>query len=72
VNPTVKRGQPLTERELEVLRAIADGEQNWQIGRRLNLAEETVKTHVRHVIAKLAARNRAHAVATGFRQRLIT
>ena len=42
------------------------------IGERLFLSEETVKSHVRHLLAKLQARSRAHAVAAGFRRGLIT
>ncbi len=42
-----------------------------EIGHRLFLSEETVKSHVRHLLAKLQARSRAHAVAVGFRRGLI-
>jgi hypothetical protein len=42
-----------------------------EIGVRLYLSEETVKSHVRHLLAKLQARSRAHAVAVGFRRGLI-
>ena len=61
-----------TARELEVLQLIADGRGNREIGHRLYLTEETVKTHVRHLLAKLEARNRAHATAAGLRRGLIT
>jgi DNA-directed RNA polymerase specialized sigma24 family protein len=44
---------------------------NREIGQRLFLSEETVKSHVRHLLAKLQARSRAHAVAVGFRRGLI-
>jgi DNA-binding NarL/FixJ family response regulator len=60
-----------TDRELEVLQLIADGLVNREIGQRLYLSEETVKSHVRHLLAKLQARSRAHAVAVGFRRSLI-
>jgi DNA-binding NarL/FixJ family response regulator len=63
--------EELTERELAVLRLAADGLQNHEIGQRLFIAEETVKTHIKHLLAKLPARSRAHAVALGFRQHLI-
>ena len=57
-----------TDRELEILQLVADGETNLEIGRRLHIAEETVKTHVQHLLRRLNARNRAHAVAIGWRQ----
>lgn len=56
----------LTPRELEVLRGMARGETNHQIGRSLHLSEHTVKTHAKGVLAKLAADDRAGAVAAGF------
>jgi DNA-binding NarL/FixJ family response regulator len=60
-----------TARETEVLQLISDGLVNREIGQRLFLSEETVKSHVRHLLAKLQARSRAHAVAVGFRRGLI-
>jgi DNA-binding NarL/FixJ family response regulator len=63
--------QAPTMREIEVLQLISDGLANREIGVRLFLSEETVKSHVRHLLAKLHARSRAHAVAVGFRRELI-
>jgi DNA-binding NarL/FixJ family response regulator len=63
--------QEPTNRELEVLQLISEGLVNREIGQRLFLSEETVKSHVRHLLAKLQARSRAHAVAIGFRRSLI-
>ncbi len=63
--------QEPTTREIEVLQLISDGLVNREIGQRLFLSEETVKSHVRHLLAKLQARSRAHAVAIGFRRGLI-
>lgn len=60
-----------TARELEVLQHVADGLANREIGTKLFLSEETVKSHVRHLLAKLHARSRAHAVAVGLRRGLI-
>jgi len=60
-----------TGREVEVLQLISDGLVNREIGKRLFVSEETVKTHVRHLLAKLFARSRAHAVAVGFRRKFI-
>ena len=53
------------------LQLVADGLVNREIGQRLFLSEETVKSHVRHLLAKLQARSRAHAVAVGYRRGLI-
>ena len=71
--PQIQRevGQDPTAREIEVLQLVADGLVNREIGERLFLSEETVKSHVRHLLAKLQARSRAHAVAVGFRRGLI-
>ncbi|HEY8473916.1 MAG TPA: response regulator transcription factor [Natronosporangium sp.] len=57
----------LTERELQVLRGMAEGKSNAEIGRDLYVSEDTVKTHARRLFRKLKARDRAHAVAVGFR-----
>jgi DNA-binding NarL/FixJ family response regulator len=72
VSPRTPVGQDPTARENEVLQLISDGLANREIGERLFLSEETVKSHVRHLLAKLQARSRAHAVAVGFRRGLIT
>jgi DNA-binding NarL/FixJ family response regulator len=67
--PELEQGP--TPREVEVLQLIAAGLVNREIGVQLYLSEETVKSHVRHLLAKLQARSRAHAVAIGFRRGLI-
>ena len=64
-------GCTLTERELQVLRGMADGKSNAEIGRELFVSEDTVKTHARRLFRKLGARDRAHAVAAGFRAGLV-
>jgi LuxR family maltose regulon positive regulatory protein len=55
--------EPLTSRELEVLRLLAAGRSNQRIARDLVLALDTVKKHVSHVLAKLGAANRTEAAA---------
>ncbi|GAA2380097.1 DNA-binding response regulator [Catellatospora methionotrophica] len=65
------RSVTLTERELQVLRGMADGQSNAEIGRDLFVSEDTVKTHARRLFRKLGARDRAHAVAAGFRAGLV-
>ncbi|MBO0868265.1 MAG: response regulator transcription factor [Micromonosporaceae bacterium] len=71
-----RHGKPsrtmLTERELQVLRGMADGRSNAEIGRDLFVSEDTVKTHARRLFRKLGARDRAHAVAAGFRAGLVS
>jgi DNA-binding NarL/FixJ family response regulator len=69
--PLKELEQQPTPREIEVLQLISEGLVNREIGHRLFLSEETVKSHVRHLLAKLQARSRAHAVAVGFRRGLI-
>jgi DNA-binding NarL/FixJ family response regulator len=61
----------LTERELEVLHLVAQGLGNREIGMRLFVSEETVKSHVKTLLEKLHARSRAHAVALALRGGLI-
>ena len=65
------REAPLTPRELEVLRMIADGLGNKQIAARLAISEHTVKFHVGSVFAKTRASTRAEAVMIGARRGLI-
>jgi DNA-binding NarL/FixJ family response regulator len=65
------RTPSLTERELQVLRGMSDGMSNAEIGRELFVSEDTVKTHARRLFRKLGARDRAHAVASGFRLGLV-
>lgn len=69
--PRPHRAQ-LTERELQVLRGMCEGKSNGQIGRELFLSEDTVKTHARRLFRKLGVSDRAHAVASGFRQGLVS
>jgi DNA-binding NarL/FixJ family response regulator len=66
-----RRRVDLTERELQVLRGMADGKSNAEIGRELFVSEDTVKTHARRLFRKLGARDRAHAVAAAFRAGLV-
>jgi len=62
----------LTERELEVLRLLAHGHTNREIAEELVLGEETVKTHVGNILAKLHLAHRTQAVVHAFKQGLIS
>jgi DNA-binding NarL/FixJ family response regulator len=68
----VDRVPALTQREREVLRLLADGLANEEIGRRLHISPETVRTHVRKAMSKLEADTRTQAVAIALRQSIIS
>ncbi|HLU27312.1 MAG TPA: response regulator transcription factor [Glycomyces sp.] len=65
------RGQGLSERELEVLRLVADGASNAEIGRRLHISEATVKTHLLRSYQKLGVGDRTAAVTSAIRRGLL-
>jgi DNA-binding NarL/FixJ family response regulator len=65
--PGHPRAERLTDREADVLRAMAAGLSNGEIARALHLSVETVKTHVKHVLAKLEVRDRTQAVVWAYR-----
>lgn len=60
--------EPLTERELAVLRLVADGHPNKQIGWQLELSIDTIKAHLKSVFAKLGVDDRTHAVTVAARR----
>jgi two-component system nitrate/nitrite response regulator NarL len=61
----------LTPREAQILRLAAEGLSRDEIAATLVLSNSTVKTHLEHVYSKLGVSNRAAAVATALRERLI-
>lgn len=63
--------QNLTEREVEVLRQVADGNRNRDIAKNLFISEETVKVHIKHIMEKLGAADRTQAVSIGIRRGII-
>ena len=67
-----ERPEPLTPREMDVLRLLAQGCSNKEIARTLQLVEETVKFHVRHILAKLGVQSRTQAVLTAIRLGLVS
>ena len=69
--PAQPSGPELTEREMQVLRGMAAGKSNAQIGRELYLSEDTIKTHARRLFRKMRVNDRAQAVASGFRLGLV-
>jgi DNA-binding NarL/FixJ family response regulator len=62
----------LTERELQVMLGMSQGKSNGQIARELFLSEDTIQTHARRLFRKLGVKDRAEAVAHGFRQGLVS
>ena len=62
---------PLTEREIDVVRLIAAGNSNKQIADQLSIGEATVKSHVTNILSKLGANDRAHAVTIGLKRGII-
>ena len=63
--------EALTPREVEVLRHLAEGNRNRDIGDQLFISEETVKVHIKHIMEKLGASDRTQAVAIGVRRGII-
>jgi DNA-binding NarL/FixJ family response regulator len=61
----------LTVREREILQLLADGMSNADVATKLFISQETVKSHVRHILAKLEADTRTHAVAIALRESII-
>jgi DNA-binding NarL/FixJ family response regulator len=61
----------LTEREIEVLRHVAEGNRNRDIGERLLISEETVKVHLKRIMEKLGANDRTHAMTIATRRGFI-
>ena len=64
-------GLHLTERECEVLTLLAQGMLLEEIGQRLGIGTETVRSHIRNASDRLGAANRTHAVAIAIRHKLI-
>ena len=63
--------EALTEREVEVLQLVMEGNRNRDVANQLFIAEETVKAHIKHIMEKLGASDRTEAVAIGVRRGII-
>jgi DNA-binding NarL/FixJ family response regulator len=63
--------ETLSAREIEVLRLVAGGNANKEIAAQLSITEETVKGHIKNILAKLAANDRTHAVTIGLKRGII-
>jgi len=61
----------LSDRELEVLYCLAQGQTTTQIASNLFISENTVKTHIRHILEKLESSNRTEAVSKAIQMGLI-
>ncbi len=69
---TDRNGQDiLTQREREILQLLADGMSNADVAQQLVISQETVKSHVRHILTKLEAETRTQAVAIALRESMI-
>jgi DNA-binding NarL/FixJ family response regulator len=66
-----ERENMLTAREREILQLLADGMSNADVATKLFISQETVKSHVRHILAKLEADTRTQAVAIALRTSII-
>jgi DNA-binding NarL/FixJ family response regulator len=66
-----EQNEMLTPREREILQLLADGLSNADVGERLFISQETVKSHVRHILTKLEADTRTQAVAIALREAMI-
>jgi DNA-binding NarL/FixJ family response regulator len=64
--------EALTEREMEVLHLLVQGHSNKEIARALQIAEDTVKVHVKHILAKLGVQSRTQAVLYAIRLGLVS
>jgi DNA-binding NarL/FixJ family response regulator len=78
IPPEIARGMgehhiddALTEREMEVLREVAAGNSNKIVADHLKISEQTVKTHMKIILAKLAANDRTHAVTIALKRGII-
>jgi len=63
--------ESLSKREVEVLACVAEGNRNQDVADRLNISEETVKVHIKHIMEKLGAKDRTQAITIAIRRGII-
>lgn len=68
----IRRGDPLTDREIQILAVIAEGNSNREAGDALWLAMDTIKNSLHRIYRKLGARDRAHAVHIAHREGILS
>jgi DNA-binding NarL/FixJ family response regulator len=68
---SAREREVVSERELEVLRCLSRGRTTTQIASELFISENTVKTHIRHILEKMEVNNRAEAVSRALQMGLI-
>ena len=66
-----EKGEPLSDRELEVLMAVVDGAANKQVAQILHISQNTVKVHLRNIYTKLDVSSRTEAVTAALQQGLV-
>lgn len=71
IDVTVSTDVELPEREMQVLVGMAEGKTNAEIGEAIFLSEQTVKTYARRLFKRIGARDRGHAVAIAYQQRIL-
>jgi NarL family two-component system response regulator LiaR len=69
--PSAERGSPLSTRELDVLRLVAEGKDNREIGEELRISTQTVKKHISNILAKSLTDNRTQAAVYAVRRGLV-
>ena len=65
-------GKPLTSREVEIIDWLSYGHSNPEIAKMMNLSQDTVRTHVRNIGAKLGTHGRSGIVGAAFRKGILT
>ena len=70
--PPPRQAEPLTDRETEVLRQLAEGKSNKEIARALTIAEKTARTHVSNILGKLGVASRTQAALHAVRSGLVS